>query len=74
MQKSKSPSLTQICFYLIRAFCSVFVAILLMCLLLGVFGASDIAMTLLTTAFPWLLRSTICIGCALAVASVSESL
>jgi hypothetical protein len=74
MQKPKFLKLTQICFYLIRGFCSVFVAVLLMCVLLGVFGAHDNAMFLLTTTWPWLLRSTICIGCALAVTSLSEAL
>ncbi len=74
MQKPKFPKLTQICFYLIKGFCSVFVAILVTCVLLGVFGASDNAMLLLTTSFPWFLRSTIFIGCALVVTSVSEAL
>ena len=74
MQKPKFPKLIQICSYLIRGFCSVFVAILLMCVLLGVFGASDNAMVLLTTSFPWFLRTTICIGCALAITSVYEAL
>jgi len=74
MQKPKFPKLTQICSYLIRGFCSVFIAILLICVLLGVFGAADNAMVLLTTSFPWFLRSIICIGCALAVTSVSEAL
>ncbi len=74
MQKFRSPKLIRLCSYLIKAFCAVFTFILLLFLLLGIFGSSESALLLLTTSFPWLVRSLICIGCTIAVTSMSESL
>jgi hypothetical protein len=74
MQKPRFPKLIRLCSYLIKAFCAVFTFILLLFLLLGVFGSSETALLLLTTSIPWLLRCLICIGCTIAVTSMSESL
>ncbi len=74
MQHPRFPKLIRLCSYLIKAFCLIFTSILLLCVLLGVFGLSGSALLLLTTTAPWLIRGLICIGCALAVASMSESI
>ncbi len=74
MPKFRSPKLIRFCSYLIKAFCAVFTFILLLFLLLGVFGSPESALLVLTTSFPWLVRSLICIGCTIAVTSMSESL
>jgi ABC-type polysaccharide/polyol phosphate export permease len=74
MQKPRLPKLIRLCSYLIKAFCATFALILLLFILLGVFGSLDSALFLLTSSIPWLLRCLICIGCTIAVTSMSESL
>ncbi len=74
MRQSKSSILRQISSYLIKGFVSIVIAILLSGVLLGIFGLSEISLILFTTTLPWLVRTLIFIGCALAVTSLSESL
>ena len=74
MRQPKYSILRQISSYLIKSFVLIVIAILLSGVLFGIFGLSEVAMILFTTTLPWLLRTLIFIGCALAVTSLSEAL
>ncbi len=74
MRQSKLSILRRICAYLIKAFVSIVAFILVLCLLLGVFGPSENAWLLFTTAIPWVFRGMIFISCAITITSISESI
>ena len=74
MRQPKFSILRQISSYLVKGFVLTVIAILLLGVLFGIFDQAEFALTLFTATFPWLVRTLIFIGCALAVTSLAESL